>query len=194
MTFHFPQPIQFLNPARILRPGLTWYALISKSAREARAANWLEQDYGDCMTLVPLDKRFRTQGRKGGSRHFRRVNAEYQIPLMARYVFAGFASHPNWLTIFESPHITGAISLHGEPIRIPEVQIERFRSHAESDRVAAGLPVLKIGSQAVFVGEGVFTGHLLEIADLGATSAEVWFDMFGSRRKVKVSREDLEAA
>lgn len=194
MTFHFPQPIQFLNPARILRPGLTWYALISKSAREARAANWLEQDYGDCMTLVPLDRRFRTQGRKGGARHFRKVNAEYQVPLMARYVFAGFASPPNWMEIFESPHITGAISLHGEPIRIPEVQIERFRSHAESDRLAAGLPVLRIGSQAVFVGEGVFTGHLLEIADLGATSADVWQDWFGSRRKVRVNRADLEAA
>lgn len=190
----FQRPISFKNPARILPDGLAWYALISKTSREAHAADWLEESFPGCFTLVPLETRFRTQGGKGGKRHFRKINAEYQIPLMARYVFAGFRENPNWLRIFDSPHITGAISLHGAPIAIPEMQIERFRSSSERDRLAAGLPVLKIGGRAVFVGEGVYTGHLLEIADLGPNSADVWVELFGAKRRARVNRNDLEAA
>lgn len=194
MTYRFQQPISFLNPARILPDGLNWYALISKTNREARAANWLEDEFAGCFTLVPLETRFRSQGGKGGKRHFRKVNAEYQLPLMPRYVFAGFRETPNWLAIFESPHITGAIGIHGEPIQIPGGQIERFRSTAERDRLAAGLPVLKIGGRAEFVGAGIYSGHILEIADLEPNFAAVWLEMFGSRVRAKVKRDDLEAA
>lgn len=190
---HFQQPVSFLNPARILPDGLCWYALISKTNREARAAHWLEDEFAGCFTLVPLETRRRPKGRFGGSKH-KRVNAEYQIPLMPRYVFAGFREAPNWLAIFENANITGAIGVHGEPVQIPGGQIERFRSTAERDRLAAGLPVLKIGGRAVFMGEGIFSGHVLEIADLGPNSADVWLDMFGSRVRAKVKRDDLEAA
>ncbi len=194
MSHVFKQPIFFKNPARILPDGLSWYALISKTSGEAHAADWLEGSFPGCFTLVPLETRFRSKGARGGRKHFSKINAEYQVPLMARYVFAGFADQPNWLKIFNCPHVSGAISLHGAPIEIPEGQIERFRSHAEKDRLAAGLPVLRIGGTAVFVGDGIFSDHLLEIADLGPNSADVWQDWFGSRRKVKVNRADLEAA
>lgn len=194
MTFHFPQPVPFLNPARILPEGLRWYALISKTSREARAAHWLETEIEGCMTLVPLETRFRSKGKRGGVRHFRKVNAEYQLPLMARYVFAGFADQPNWLHIFNSPHITGAINWYGTPSEIPAFQVERFRDKSEAQRLAAGLPVLKIGTKARFVGDGVFQDHLLEIASLGAKSAEVWAEFLGAKRKIRVNRDDLEAA
>lgn len=193
MSHVFKQPVFFKNPARILPDGLSWYALISKTAREAHAADWLESSFPGCFTLVPLETRFRPKGKYGGAK-YKRVNAEYQVPLMARYVFAGFGDQPNWLEIFNCPHVSGAISLHGAPIEIPEGQIERFRSHAEKDRLAAGLPVLRIGGTAVFVGDGIFSGHLLEIADLGPNSADVWVTLFGAKRKARVSRNDLEAA
>lgn len=194
MTYIFQNPVAFKNPARILPDGLNWYALVSKTAREARAADWLESSFDGCFTLVPLETRKRSKGYRGGA--YKKITAEFQTPLMARYVFTGFRGQPNWFQIFESPdsNVVGAISVNYTPVQIPQEQIERFRSSSERDREAAGLPVLKIGGTAVFVGDGLFSGHLLEIADLGPTSAIVWQDWFGSRRKVKVSRDDLEAA
>lgn len=191
--FRFPQPVQPLNPARELRDGLTWFALVSKRAREILAARWLEEFYGDCMTLVPIETRQRSKGGSGG---IRKVSAEYHVPLMPRIVFAGFASPPNWLAIWDGAaglsNIVAAIGNQGTPSPMRVSEVERFRSSLEADRAAIGLPVLKEGGTATFVGEGPFNGHVVEIESLGPKFVEVAANWFGHVR-VKVRREDLEA-
>jgi hypothetical protein len=194
MTYHYPQPLQPLNPARPLPQGLTWFALISKAAREFKAAHWLEETYGNCMTLIPLETRYRTKGHRGGVLKYSK--AQYQVALMPRIIFAGFPSPPNWLSIWDGDEIfsgiLGAIGTNGTPLSMRHSEVERFRSNLDHDRANAGLPVLQIGGRAMFVGDGVFNGHILDIEGLDEKSAVVAQDWFGAKRSVKVSRDDLE--
>lgn len=188
-----PDPVSPLNPARPIPDGLTWFALISRRAREYRAARWLEEKLGNVFTLVPLETRTKSKGARGG------VNipkAEYQVPVMPRIVFAGFSTPPNWLGIWDGDdtmsNIVAAIGNQGTPSPMRISEVERFRSSLEADRAALGLPTLKIGSTARFVGAGPFQGHVVEIEALGPKFASVAANWFGPV-KVKVRRGDLEA-
>lgn len=195
-AFRYPELLQPLNPARELPDGLTWFVLITKptSRRQIMAAHWLEETYGNCMTLTPLETRRRSKGGKGGVT--KRINAEFQVPLIPRVVFAGFVSQPNWLAIWHSDEIisnvVGAIGTNGTPLPVRPAEVERFRSSLDADRLRAGLPVLQIGGRALFVGAGPFNGHILEIENLDAKSATVAQEWFGSRRSVRISRDELE--
>jgi transcription antitermination factor NusG len=177
-----------LDPARAIPEGLTWYVITVTVNREFESAKWLESDAG-AFTLVPLETRTRGQRRGGVPKEKRET---YQLPLFYRYVLAGFASAPQWLQIRGYKHVRSVLGIAGTPVAVSVIQVKALQIASQAARTTFGEKSILTLGRAKIIASGLFSGHYVEVKEVGKKHAKIEQVVFGEKRLVKIAVEDLE--
>jgi transcription antitermination factor NusG len=178
-----------LDPLRPLPAGLVWYVLQTEPRREYQVSRWL--DGIGLTSLVPLDYRFKLLNRRrGGERPKRR---RIQIPLFPRCVFVGCRAGFDWLAL-QHRYVTGVLGCGDTPVAMRRGEIERLQAASKRLLVESEPKPLRAGGKAILLSQGLFHGHVVEIAELRGRWALVKQSWFGAVTEVRVRVEDLDGA
>ena len=183
-----------LGPEREIPEGLIWHVLITKQAREYKAARWLEDNAG-AFTLVPLVTVYPRPKSGGKKKTAKPLPA--QRPLLPRLVFAGWhpSMPPNWIQVESCLDLIDYLDDgQGRPAVARGHEIVRLRDNSEAARRKTDSRSLKAGSTARFIEPGVHGHGTVQIAAMRGKYAVLRQIMFGSEREVLVEIEKLEAA
>lgn len=181
-----------LGPEREIPEGLIWHVLITKQAREYKAARWLEDNAG-AFTLVPLVTVYPRPKSGGKKKTAKPLPA--QRPLLPRLVFAGWhpSMPPNWIQVESCLDLIDYLDDgQGRPAVARGHEIVRLRDNSEAARRQTAPQLLQVGSRARFVEPGVYGHQLVQIKALRGKYAVLDQMLFG--REIQVALEKLEAA
>jgi len=181
-----------LGPEREIPEGLIWHVLITKQAREYKAARWLEDNAG-AFTLVPLVTVYPRPKSGGKKKTAKPLPA--QRPLLPRLVFAGWhpSMPPNWIQVESCLDLIDYLDDgQGRPAVARGHEIVRLRDNSEAARRQTAPQLLQVGSRARFVEPGVYGHQLVQIKALRGKYAIIGEMLLG--KEIQVALEKLEAA
>jgi len=181
-----------LGPEREIPEGLIWHVLITKQAREYKAARWLEDNAG-AFTLVPLVTVYPRPKSGGKKKTAKPLPA--QRPLLPRLVFAGWhpSMPPNWIQVESCLDLIDYLDDgQGRPAVARGHEIVRLRDNSEAARRQTAPQLLQVGSRARFVEPGVYGHQLVQIKALRGKYAIIGEMLLG--KEIQVALEKLKAA
>ena len=116
-------------------PSLRWYAAHIRSRHEKKVAKQLEERKIDhLLPLYVVSKRWSD-----------RV-ARVELPLFPGYLFVHIPLE-NRLNVLQVPGVVGLVSSRGEPVPLPDPDLERLRRCLSNQVKAEPHPYLKIGTK-----------------------------------------------
>jgi transcription antitermination factor NusG len=172
-------------PPQALFHALTWYALVTDSHREkAVCAALKHRGIAIVAPVLRLKRRSWTHGS--------RRRTLIKVPLLPRYVVAGFDAPPAWLDIFGLRAIRGVVGMDGQPVPVPPVEVARLAARVGSAPVRPGRTV-EAGDRAQLL-DGPFCHHWVTVERIQGDFAKVGLTLFGRDTATWCPLDILEAA
>lgn len=164
---------------------LTWFALVTDSHRERAVCETLRQRG---IEIVAPVLRLKRRSWAHGSRRRTLI----KVPLLPRYVVAGFDAPPAWLDIFALRAIRGVVGMDGRPVPVPPVEVARLAARVGSAPVRPGR-VVEAGNRAQML-DGPFCHHWVTVERIKGDFAKVGLTLFGRATTTWCALDILEAA
>jgi len=175
---------------------VTWFAVRTSPQREFALAGSFNSD-GEWINGILEKKGFEvfcpTEGHHRRTKRGKGPRRLVMRPMFPRYIFAR-TPNPHLLRIADR-HITGVVSYaDGTPAPIAEHEIAKLR--AMSGRVVPDASIkrkVRPGDMAT-IKSGPFIGQLVKVEGLHGRKARIFMNLFGTRKEVQISAEQLEVA
>jgi transcription antitermination factor NusG len=164
---------------------LTWYALVTDNHRERAVVEWLRGRGHEAV--APVERLKRRGWREGGRRR-----VLIKVPLMPRYVVAGFEASPAWLDIFGLRMIRGVVGMDGAPVAVPPVQVAALAARIGSAPVRPDRTV-EAGDRAQLL-DGPMCHHWVTVERIEGDAAHWLTQLFGGQVRGCSPLDILEAA
>jgi transcription antitermination factor NusG len=185
--------------------GQSWYAVrvapqkeFTLGGRHDASGEWFPgvlERKGYSQVFVPTETKFRKTLHKG-----RRVSIPVLYPLFTSYIFVGGAF--SWQHLLTENHVQGVVGFpdeHGNrrPAPISESEMDKLRAMSGGlvphRRSVNPHRAWRVGEKAE-IAVGPYQGQITDIVGLHGRWAEIFVNLFGSRRLVTILSEHLEAA
>jgi transcription antitermination factor NusG len=164
---------------------LVWYALVTDSHREKAVCETLR--HRGIEIVAPVLRLKRRSWAHGGRRR-----TLIKVPLLPRYVVAGFDAPPAWLDIFGLRAIRGVVGMDGQPVPVPPVEVARLAARVGAVPVRPGRTV-EAGDRAQLL-DGPFCHHWVTVERIQGDFARVGLTLFGRDTATWCALDILEAA
>lgn len=114
-------------------PGALWYAAYTNAHHEKRVAEQLAARAVEYF--LPL---------YGSRRRWQDRNVHLQLPLFPGYVFVHIPLGQR-IRVLQTPGVVHLVSIKGQPVPIPDLEMERLRTGLNSSLCAKPHPFLTVG-------------------------------------------------
>lgn len=175
---------------------VTYYAIRTSPQREFALAGSFNSD-GEWIDGILERKGFEvfcpTEGHHRRTKRGKGPRRVYMRPMFPRYIFAK-AANPHLLRIADR-HIAGVVSYaDGTPAPIPDHEIVKLK--AMSGRIVPDASIKRRPrpGEMAKITAGPFQGQLVKVEGLHGRRARIFMNLFGARKEVQISAEQLEVA
>lgn len=174
----------------LARRHMQWFIVRTVPREEMRAALILEM--AGRTVLYPRHAVFRRKSR------YSKTKIGILRPLMASYLFVGFAQAPNWLQTLSCASISGVISLSGRPVEISFAAITAFMQGnigldaPDHHRFMLTHREFGIGQMVEVLG-GPFDGHHVKVETIRRDHAIAILTILGREQAVNLPLDNLAA-
>jgi len=161
-----------------------WYAVQTRARNEKVISERLKEQ--GLITFLPLV----TEIRRWSDR-----KKKVELPLFSCYVFVKlvFANSEERMRVFRTNGVFGIVSMGGEPIPIPEEQIEALRTVATQRISWSAHPFLKIGQRVRIRGGSLDGVEGVLLSRNGDRTLIISVDAIQRSLAVRVEGYDVEA-
>ena len=172
-----PSPSTAADGSRI---GPRWYAVWTRSRHEQVVRSQLDER--QIVAFLPtLTKWSRWKDRR----------KQVEVPLFPGYVFAQFDAHTR-LAVLKCSGVVSVVSFNGEPVPIPDHEIEGIRTLVSSTLPYDPCPMIKTGAMVEVV-HGPLKGVVGRLTRKGSQARLVLsVDLIGQAVSVQVDAADVQ--